>query len=61
MIEKYGRNFKNYFTDTAATLTNNFKRHKQMLFKRSWEELYIKSLCMKVVPKVIKNLTEFRN
>ena len=58
-MKKYGRNLKRYFTDIAVTLTNNFNRHNQKLLKRIMRGM--KSLWMKIVPKVNKNVTAIRN
>ena len=53
-------NSKRYFADIAVILTNNFNRHNQKLLRKDLERDF-KSLCMKVVPKIIKNVITFRN
>ena len=49
-----------YLTDIAVTLTNDFNMHNQNVLKKDHERDF-KSLDMKIVPKVIKNVTTFKS
>ena len=60
MTKKYDRNLKRYFTDIGLTLTKNCNRDNQKIVKKDHERDF-KSLCMKVVPKIINNVTAFKN
>ena len=57
---KDDRKLEMYLTDMAVTLTNDFNVRNQNVLKKDHERDF-KSPYMKIVPKVIKNVTAFKS